>query len=164
MKKLLLILLLFGLETKAQINYCDSISYTVNTGSGTDLVLIGNVNIPGSSNIIYSWQACDANLCYTGSGQTSIFNQFSITDTVKVCLIVSYCDTVGCYSCYLPCDTVVWNNGWGEPQSLGIYELQYTELNNNKIFDLLGRELFTTPNRRIYIKNGKKYITNGRKP
>jgi hypothetical protein len=132
MKKLLILLLvLFGLQTQAQFlpNLCDSISYTVNTGNGTDLVLIGSVNIPGASNIIYSWQACDANLCYSGSGQTSLFNQFSMTDTVKVCLIVSYCDTIGCYSCYLQCDTVVWNNGWGEPQPLGVHELQYTKLN-----------------------------------
>ena len=159
MKKLLLALLvLFGLQTKAQINYCDSISYTISTGNGADLILTGNVNIPGASNIIYSWQACDANLCYSGSGQTSLFNQFLITDTIKVCLIASYCDTNGCYNCYLPCDTVVWGNEWGQYQPLGIYELQYIELNNNKMYDLLGREIFEIPIGTMYIKNRKKYI------
>lgn len=160
MRKLLFILLiLLGVQTQAQFlpNVCDSVSYTVNTGSGTDLVLIGTVNIPGVSNIVYSWQACDANLCYSGNGQTSLFNQFSIIDTVKVCLIVSYCDTIGCYSCYLPCDTVVWNNGWGEPQPLGIYELQYTKY-DNKIYDIYGREVYKQKQNIIYIKNGKKYI------
>ena len=139
-------------------NPCDTITYTVSTGNGTDLILIGNINIPGASNIIYSWQVCDANLCYSGSGQTSLFNQFSTTDTVKVCLTVSYCDTSGCYSCYLPCDTIIWNNGWGEPQPLGIYELQYTELNDNKIYDIYGREVYYIKLNTIYIKNGKKYI------
>jgi hypothetical protein len=159
MKKILFVLVLFCLQTQAQLpNTCDSVSYTVSTGGGTDLILTGNVNIPGTSNITYSWQACNADLCYSGSGQTSLFNQFLITDTIKVCLIASYCDTNGCYICYLPCDTIIWNYGWGQSQPSGINELQYTGLNDNKIYDLLGREIFEIPRGTIYIKNRKKYI------
>ena len=65
MKKLLLaILVLFGLQTKAQINYCDSLSYTVVQGTQT-LTTIGDaspfINIIDS--IVWSWQACNATQC-----------------------------------------------------------------------------------------------------
>ena len=40
-----------------------------------------------------------------------------------------------------------------------INELTLNKINNNKIYDLLGRELTTIPLGTMYIRNNKKYIT-----
>ena len=55
MKKLLLALLvLLGLQTKAQINFCDSISYTTTSTINYPLIVSGVANIPGT--VSWNWQ------------------------------------------------------------------------------------------------------------
>jgi hypothetical protein len=164
MKKLILILLLFGLETKAQINYCDSVDYTT-TSIGGNLILQGSTQIQGV--VDWTWLVCNTSLCYSDTGESATFNQINSLDTLKVCYDIIIDINGFIYSC-TKCDTLVFDinqYNWvlliNNP--LYIKEIKYT-FNDNKIFDLLGRELLATPNRRIYIKNGKKYITNGRKP
>ena len=86
MKKILLsLLIILGLQTKAQINWCDSISYT--TLSQQTLTVIGNSSLSPNmvDSIIWSWQACNSTLCYSGSGDTASFINILTTDTVKVC-------------------------------------------------------------------------------
>jgi hypothetical protein len=165
MKKLLLaVLVLFGLQTKAQINYCDSLSHTVVQGTQT-LTTIGDaspfINIIDS--IVWSWQACNATTCYSGSGDTATFTNILPTDTVKVCYdAYIYYDSL-IYICS-QCDSLVYDANsysWvlmnmGNPT--GINELLVDIINNNKMYDLLGREIFEIPRGTIYIKNRKKYI------
>jgi hypothetical protein len=80
MKKLLLVLLvLLGLQTQAQITPCDSVEYTYLSGSGGNTMLQLNGVINGVYPIIWEWQVCDANLCFSDTGQTATFNQFSIS-------------------------------------------------------------------------------------
>jgi hypothetical protein len=89
MKKLLLVLLIsFGLQVQAQIVPCDSVGYTYLSGSGgnTTLQLSGVSSIPGVV-MSWEWQVCDANLCFSDTGQVAVFNQFNTTDTIKVCLM-----------------------------------------------------------------------------
>jgi hypothetical protein len=163
MKKLLLILLLFGLETKAQINYCDDVNYTT-TSIGGNLILQGSTQIQGI--VDWTWLVCNTSLCYSDTGQLATFNQINSLDTLKVCYdviiningLVYYC--TGCDTLVFDMNQYNWVLLTNSP--LSINEMKDT-FNDNKIFDLLGRELFAIPNRRIYIKNGKKYITNGRK-
>jgi hypothetical protein len=169
MKKLLFILLLFVLETKAQIIPCDSISYSTTSTINYPLIVSGNIS--GLSNmvdtIIWNWSVCNSTMCYSESGANASFGQVYLTDTLKVCYDVLIDINGLSYTCS-DCDTLIYNPNlyqWElSSRPLEIIELESNIINDNRMYDLLGRELFTIHNRRIYIKNGKKYITNGRKP
>ena len=161
MKKLLLALLvLLGFQTKAQINYCDSISYTTSSTLNYPLVVSGIANIPGT--VSWNWTVCNSNLCYSSSGVNASFGQVSLTDTLKVCYDVLIDINGFTYTC-TGCDSLVYNPNsyqW-EPmvaQPLGIVELKSNIINDNKMYDLLGREIFEVPIGAVYIKNRKKYI------
>ena len=165
MKKLLLILLAaLGLQAQAQINVCDSISYT--TASTINYPLIVSGDTLGLSSMVdsitWDWQVCNANMCYTGSGPNASFGQVSLTDTLKVCYDVLIDINGFTYTCS-GCDTLVYNPNsyrW-EPvvaQPLGVIELESNIINDNKTYDLLGREIFEVPIGTIYIKNRKKFI------
>ena len=163
MKKIILILLtLFGLQTQAQVMYCDSISYTTSstinfpfgvTGSGT-------ANIPGT--VDWTWTVCNANMCYSSTGQSASFGQVSITDTLKVCYSVLIDINGMTYTC-ARCDTMVydpnsyqWVSMIGNPTS--ITNIQPITNNDNKIYDLLGRELMSIPIGKFYLRNNRLCI------
>ena len=163
MKKLLLVLLvLFGLQTKAQINYCDSISYTTSSTLNYPFGVAGVANIPGITT--WTWTVCNSSMCYSSSGQWAYFPQVSPTDTLKVCYDVIIDINGMTYACF-GCDTLVYNPNsyqWeitsAQPLSFAELELELNTPNNGKIYDLLGRELFEVPRGMIYIKNRKKFI------
>jgi len=161
MKKLLLILLAaLGLQTQAQIMPCDSISYVTSSTINYPFGISGVANIPGT--VSWSWTVCNANLCYSDSGQNASFGQISLTDTLKVCYDVIIDINGMTYTCS-NCDSLVYNPNsyqW-EPmvaQPVGIAELKQSAKDDGKIYDLLGRELFEVPKGTIYIKNRKKFI------
>ena len=62
----------------------------------------------------------------------------------------------------LGCDSLVYNPNsyqWeSSAQPVGISEVELNTINDNKMYDLLGRELLEVPIGTIYIKNRKKYI------
>tara|TARA_R110000824_G_scaffold34932_10_gene110287 strand:+ start:548 stop:1045 length:498 start_codon:yes stop_codon:yes gene_type:complete len=164
MKKILLILLVvLGLQTQAQINYCDSLSYTVVPGTQT-LTTIGDASpfINTVDSIIWSWQACNSTMCYSGSGDTVSFVNILSTDTVKVCYD-AYIYLMGATYICTNCDSLVYDMNsysWvlmnmGNPTS--IKELIDGQM-DGQMYDLLGREIFEVPKGTIYIKNRKKYI------
>ena len=163
MKKLLLALLvLFGLQTKAQINYCDSISYTMSSTLNYPLGLAEITNVPGT--VSWNWTVCNSNSCYSSSGQWVYFPQVSPTDTLKVCYDVIIDINGITYACF-GCDTLVYNQNsyqWeitsAQPLSFAELELELNTPNDGKMYDLLGRELFEVPKGTIYIKNRKKFI------
>ena len=161
MKKLLLaLLLLFGLQTKAQINFCDSISYTTSSTINYPLTITGIANIPGV--VTWSWQVCNTNMCYSGSGVNASFGQISLTDTLKVCYDVTIDINGMTYACS-GCDSLVYNQNsyqWEaiSSQPLGITELELSSMSDGKMYDLLGREILEVPKGTPYIKNRKKYI------
>ena len=163
MKKILLVLLVaLGLQTQAQINYCDSLSYT--TLPQQTLTVIGNSSLSNMvDSITWSWQACNSTMCYAGSGTTVSFQNILSTDTVKVCYD-AYIYFMGATYVCTDCDSLVYDMNlysWvllnmGNPT--GIKELIVDKINDNKMYDLLGREIFEVPIGTIYIKNRKKYI------
>jgi len=161
MKKILLVLLVIvGLQTKAQINICDSIEYTIQPTGSTLLMLNGVANISGSV-VSWDWQACDDNMCYASTGQIGYFQQFTVTDTIKVCLTTTL-DINGVTWVCNRCDSLVYTGfggwmllNWSNPVSL--QEIKNIK-QDNKIYDLLGRELSEVPKGKIYIKNRKKFI------
>ena len=162
MKKLLFILLIaLGLQTQAQVIYCDSISYTTTSTINYPFIVSGSIpSVPGT--VTWTWTVCDANLCYTGSGQNANFGQVSLTDTLKVCYDVLIDINGTTYVCS-GCDTLVYNPNsyqWEKmsAQPMGIAELGLNTINDDKMYDLLGRELFEVPKGTIYIKNRKKFI------
>ena len=163
MKKLLLALLvLLGLQTKAQINYCDSISYTMSSTLNYPLGLTGVANIPGTTT--WNWTVCNSSMCYSSTGQWAYFPQVSPTDTLKVCYDVIIDINGITYACF-GCDTLVYNQNsyqWevtsAQPLSFAELELELNTPNDGKMYDLLGRELFEVPKGTIYIKNRKKFI------
>jgi hypothetical protein len=141
---------------------CDSISYFVDQGPYFNTNLVDNYNNPDSSMI--SWSVCNATTCYTGEGTFAPFPMIQPTDTLKVC-----------YDAYLyygnamevcnQCDSMVYSQGnsqWVlysyQGNTTGISELEITRLNDNKMYDLLGRELTEIPVGQMYIRNQKLYI------
>ena len=162
MKKIILILLvLLGLQTQAQVSYCDSITYqtssTINYPFG--VTGMGTANIPGT--VSWVWTVCNSSMCYSATGTNASFGQVSITDTLKVCYDV-YIDINGAtYTCSR-CDTLVYDPNsyqWipkvsnptsiNEPQNI---------VSDGKIYDLLGRELSSIPIGKLYIRDRRLCI------
>ena len=160
-KRILFILLAaLGLQTQAQVNYCDSISYTTSSTLNYPLGLAGVANVPGTTTWI--WTVCNSNLCYSSSGQWAYFPQVSPTDTLKVCYDVIIDINGMTYACS-KCDTLAYNQNsyqWevSSAQPLGFAELELNTPDDEKTYDLLGRELLEIPKGTIYIKNRKKFI------
>jgi len=165
MKKILFILLVaLGLQTKAQINVCDSISYTTTSTINYPLILSGSA--PGLLNmadsVTWIWQVCNSTMCYSATGENASFGQVSTTDTLKVCYDVIIHMNGMTYVCS-GCDSLVYNQNsyqWEviSARPVGITELKSNLIDNGKTYDLLGREIFEIPKGTIYIKNRKKFI------
>ena len=160
MKKLLLALLvLLGLQTKAQINYCDSISYTTTSTINYPFIVTGAANIPGT--VTWNWTVCNTNLCFSGSGINASFGQVCLTDTLKVCYDGTIDINGMTYACS-GCDSLVYNPNsyqWEKmsAQPVGIKELIGGQI-GGQMYDLLGREMFEVPLGKMYIKNNRKCI------
>ena len=164
MKKIILILsILLGLQTQAQINYCDSITYqtssTINYPFG--VTGLGTANIPGT--VTWTWTVCNSSMCYSATGTNASFWQVSLTDTLKVCYDV-YIDINGITYICTRCDTLVYNPNsyqWElkapNPITTSIIEPSITT-NDSKIYDLLGRELTSIPIGKLYIRNKRLCI------
>ena len=165
MKRLIFILLVsLGLQTQAQIIYCDSISYTtvISNTPGYPLILSGSLpNIPGT--VTWNWTVCSGNLCYPGSGINAIFQPFSVTDTLKVCYDVLIDISGFVYTC-TDCDTFVFNgSSWillnmGNPMAIDDRNKIDNQI-DGQVYDLLGRKLEYTPTNKMYIRNGKIYMS-----
>ena len=168
MKKIVLLALLavLGLQTQAQITPCDSISYTITSSASTNTLQLDVVIASGFPGIplVLEWQVCDDALCFTDSGQTGYFPQFNTTDTLKACLITMLDINGATYAC-TQCDSLVFGpNGWmlmnmGNP--LAIQEIVVEKINDNKVYDLLGREWtcsFANLPKGIYIINNRKIL------
>ena len=166
MKKLILTLFLAigTLFTQAQVNWCDSLSYTAVPGTQL-LTLVGNTSLSPNmvDSITWSWAVCDTNMCYSSVGDTAYFQMIQPTDTVKVCYD-AYIYFMGATYVCTECDTLVYDGfsySWvlmnmGNPTS--IKELQLNTNNDGKMYDLLGREVIEAQIGQIYIRNNKKYI------
>jgi len=161
MKKILLALLvLLGLQTKAQISPCDSITYTTTSTINYPFIVAGVANIPGT--VSWTWTVCNSTVCYSSSGVNASFGQVSLTDTLKVCYDVIIDINGVTYACS-KCDSLVYNPNsyqWELMTALptSIEEVDIYSKKCLKMYDLLGREIFEVPKGTIYIKNRKKYI------
>ena len=165
MKKILLALLVtLGLnQTQAQINYCDSISYTTSSTMSYPFIVTGDASpfINAVDSIVWSWSVCNSSLCYTGSGTIASFGQVITTDTLKVCYD-AYIYLMGATYVCTDCDSLVYDgNSWvlfSMGNLTGIEELIINKLNDDKIYDMIGRKLIEVNIGQMYIRNNKKYI------
>mgnify|MGYP003142030790 CR=1 FL=1 len=168
MKRILLVLLVsLGLQTQAQQSNpayfcCDSITYWIDQSQGFNIGLdtSGMVHNPDSMDVW--WAICTNGLCYSGQGMYDYFPQVMTTDTVKVCYDVMLYESNTMEVC-TRCDTVIYDgNNWvlfSMGNTTSINELTFNKINNNKMYDLLGRELNEIPVGTMYIRNNKLYIT-----
>ena len=162
MKKIILILLvMLGLQTQAQVNYCDSISYmtssTINYPFG--VTGLGTATIPGT--VTWTWTVCNSNMCYSATGTNASFWQVSLTDTLKVCYDVYIYINGTTYNC-ARCDTLVYDPNsyqWipkiSNPTSINEPS---NPVSDSKIYDLLGRELTSIPIGKLYIRDRRLCI------
>ena len=165
MKKLILTLFLAigTLFTQAQVNWCDSLSYTAVPGTQL-LTLVGNSSLSPNmvDSITWSWAVCDTNMCYGGAGDTAYFQMIQPTDTVKVCYD-AYIYFMGATYVCTQCDSMIYDGfsySWvlmnmGNPTS--IKELIGGQM-GGQMYDLLGREVTNPQIGQMYIRNNKKYI------
>ena len=169
MKKIFLILLVsLGLQTQAQVVPCDSVEYAITPTGNTTLQLDGAITgiCPVTFPCIvtdWNWTICDDALCFSDTGQSTTWNQFTMNDTIKVCLTTILEMNNMIYTC-LQCDTLIYDGfgGWmimnmGNPTA--IKEIKFNTSNDGKIYDLLGKELSYIPVGKMYIRNSRLYIS-----
>jgi hypothetical protein len=166
MKRILLALLVsLGLQTQAQNNLCDSLSYTVIQG----LPMMVYMEANGISNMVDSieWypSACNSIACYTPQGNNPYtFSQINMTDTVKFCydayvytpnqmIVCTHCDSL--IFDYTDSTYVLFSMGG----ITNIDELIINRFDDSKMYDLFGKELNEAPIGKMYIKNRKLLIT-----
>ena len=166
MKKILLVLLvLFGLQTQAQqaapYFCCDSITYNIDPSQGFNISLDTTGIIHNPDSIEVWWAVCTNGMCYSGDGMYDYFPQVMTTDTVHVCYDAYLYESNTVEVC-TRCDYLIFDGtSWvlfnmGNPTSIG--EVFIEMFNDGKMYDLMGRELTEIPVGVIYIRNNKKYI------
>jgi len=169
MKRILLIVLvLFGIQTQAQqaVPYfcCDSITYWTDQSQGFNIGLDTSNIVHNPDSIDVWWSVCTDGLCYSGDGMYDYFPQVTTSDTLKVGYdVYIYENGVLVEVCTME-DWLVFDQNslsWVLLNMIptSINELTFNRVNDNKIYDLLGKELNKIPAGTMYIKNNKLYIS-----
>tara|TARA_B110000091_G_scaffold204987_1_gene240271 strand:- start:24 stop:1211 length:1188 start_codon:yes stop_codon:yes gene_type:complete len=143
---------------------CDSISYWTDQSQGLTVGLDTSGIVHDADSMEVIWSVCNTSICYSGSGMNAYFPQIMTTDTIKVCYDVWIYEGNNMELC-TRCDSLVFDQNtytWvlfsmNNPTSIN--ELTFNEINDNKIYDMLGRELNEIPVGIMYIRNKRLYIT-----
>ena len=169
----LAICLLASTRTQAQtpIDNCDSLSWTQYPVTGLSITLDttgAGTSSYGVDSVEVIWTACNSIQCYSAPiGMTGYFPQVSLSDTLKVCFDAWFYSNNPNGQVFWEfcsqCDSIIHDGtSWvlfSTSNTVGIEELMKNEdINNNKIYDLMGRELLNTPKGVMYIRNRKLYI------
>ena len=169
---LLVVLVALGLnttqaqQTAAPYFCCDSITYWTDQGQGLFIGLDTTNMVHNPDSIEVNWGICTGfatvGMCYTGQGMTDHFPQITTTDTIKVAYDVYIYENGSVEVCSVE-EWLVFNQNsfsWVLLNMLptNIEELVIEKFNDNKVYDLTGRELKDIPLGKLYIKNNKKYI------
>jgi len=169
----MMLMVSLGLQTQAQITMCDS-NMTYTTGSQYQL----EIAFPVTGNSL-PFMAPIYAITYGGQttlGEDSCFSQpcnhiaYNYNpntgmpyDTITTCVSYTLTDSLGYVDTMNCCFNQVWDGqAWMRMANVGvptnISELEITNLNDNKMYDVFGRELLTAPIGQMYIQNKKKYI------
>jgi hypothetical protein len=155
------------LKMSAQQPYfcCDSITYWTDQSQGFNIGLDTSNMIHNPDSIEVLWSICNSSQCYTGTGMYAYFGQIMTTDTIKACYD-AYLYTANTIEVCTHCDSLIFDgNNWilfSMGNTTSINELTFNKVNDGKIYDMLGRELTEIPVGKLYIRNQKLYINNGR--
>ena len=171
MKKILLALLVsLGLQTQAQqaapYFCCDSITYWTDQGQGLFIGLDTTNMIHNPDSMTIYWGVCTGfsggGICYTGDGISDYFPQVTTSDTIKVGYDVYIYENGVAEVCsmeeWLIYDQGIYNWVLLNMLPTNIEELVIEKFNDNKIYDLTGKELREVPVGVMYIRNNKLYI------
>ena len=169
----LAICLLWSTKMQAQ-TLCDS-NYTYTIGSQYQLEIAIPITGNGLPNmaplyaVTYGGQdMLGEDSCFSGPCTHIVYNYNMSTgmpyDTITTCISYTLTDSLGYVDTMSCCFNQVWDGqAWMLMANLGtptaISELEITKLNDNKMYDLLGRELNEIPIGKMYIRNQKLYIT-----
>ena len=169
MKKVLLALLVtLGLQIQAQ-NNCKQLGLGYITTQNVNCPLMLHASVMSwvftqSDSIYYNWTICVRDTCHSSENMAHalLYYQISLTDTVSVCYSAHTISNSFWQHCS-NCDSLIFNGiEWvvfNTPITTSIYQENTIGNNNNKIYDLLGREIIgDIPSNTMYIKNGKKHI------
>ena len=175
MKRFLLTLAIaFGLTqiTQAQSSCDSTMSYTVGSQFQLEVVFGIGGNTPSTwSAPIYAVTYGDGNMlaedsCFGQPCPHIIYNYNMLTgmpyDTLTTCVSYVASDSIGNIDTLWCCFDQYWNGqAWLRMMSVtvGIEEYIVNQIADNKIYDLLGRELTEIPVGKLYIRNQKLYIS-----
>ena len=147
---------------------CDSITYNIDPSQGFNISLDTTNIVHNPDSMTVYWGVCTGfaggGICYTGNGISDYFPQVTTSDTLKVGYdVYIYENGVMVEVCSRE-DWLVFDQNtysWVLLNMLptSINELTFNKTNDNKIYDLLGRELTEIPVSKLYIRNQKLYIT-----
>ena len=156
----MVVLMLASTKTQAQQSWCDSLTTQHYPVTGISITL---TSIPsGVDSVLVLWSACNTSTCYSADGVTGYFPLISLSDTVKLCYDV-WLYTANTVETCNQCDSIIHDgNSWilfNRGNTVGIEELMKNEGVNNKMYDMLGRELIEAPRGVMYIRNNRLYIT-----
>ena len=167
MRKVLLVLLVaLTLQTQAQNPLCDSLDYTLGQGQVFNVLFDTSamwISMPVDS-IEVLWSVCNSSTCYNEEGMTAYFQLIQQTDTIKVCYD-TYVYLGGQYEYCSNCDSLIYDQNifsWVmfgvQGNTTNIKEIKIDKIDDNKMYDLYGRELLTIRIGQMYILNKKKYV------
>jgi len=169
---LLVVLVALGLnttqaqQTAAPYFCCDSITYWTDQGQGLFIGLDTTNIVHNPDSIQVYWGVCTGlcagGMCYSGDGISDYFPQVTTSDTIKVSYDVYIYENGSVEICSIE-DWLVYDQGvynWVLLNTLptNIEELIIEKFNDNKIYDLTGKELREVPVGVMYIRNNKLYI------
>ena len=143
---------------------CDSITYSIDPSQGFNISLDTTNIVHSPDSIEVWWGICTNGMCYAGDGMYDYFPQITTADTVKVGYdVYIYENGVMVEVCSRE-DWLVFDQNtysWVLLNMLptSINELTFNTISDNKIYDLLGKELNEIPVGKLYIRNQKLYIT-----
>ena len=145
---------------------CDSITYWIDQSQGFNIGLdtSGMVHNPDSMTIY--WGICTGfsggGICYTGSGMYDYFPQITTADTVKVGYDVYIYENGSVEVCSVEEWLIFDQNSFSwvllNMLPTSIDEITFNIINNNKIYNMLGKEVTNVTIGQMYIRNNKKFI------
>ena len=144
---------------------CDSITYWTDQSQGLTVGLDTTNMIHNPDSMTVYWGVCTGfagtGTCYAGDGISDYFPQVTTSDTIKVGYDVYIYENGVAEVCSMEDWLIFDGSNWvplnNTPTSIN--EITLNKINDNKIYDLLGRELTNIPVGKLYIKNQKLYIT-----
>ena len=167
MKRILLVaLVLIGLQTQAQQSTpyfcCDSITYWTDQSQGFNIGLDTSGIVHNPDSIEVWWAVCTNGMCYSGDGMYDYFPQVTVYDTLKVGYDVYLYENNTVEVCSMEEWLVFDQNSFSwvllNMLPTSINELSFANIYDNKIYNMLGKEVTNVTIGQMYIRNNKKFI------